>query len=80
MRGEIFTGEKCSQAGLHRGERIKPGDFQIQKYTSIDGHIGQGTSLLSKLYSTINHRYATDSFYYFLSISVGGERFSIVFC
>ena len=29
MRGEIFTGEKCSQAG-QRGSLIKPGDFEIQ--------------------------------------------------
>ena len=37
MRGETFTGEKCSKAGLDREDlRIKPGDFQIQN-TSIDG-------------------------------------------
>ena len=29
MRGEIFTGEKW-RARLDRGEKIKPGDFQIQ--------------------------------------------------
>ena len=50
MRGEIFTGEKCSKAG-QRGSMIKPGDFEIQN-TSIDGKLAQHrpTQLLSKLF------------------------------
>ena len=78
MRGETFTGEKCSKAG-QRGSEDKAGRFSNTKYLN---RWEAKSSYLN--YSTINQRYASDSFYLdrfvTFSISEGGRRrrFSVV--